>query len=109
MRGSCPRHGPQSRFAPNSHPPSPHRMSPTQKHLLHFEGGNALSVFRAQALLPKLQSVSPRITGVAARHVHWVWSDTVVQPDAARKLASLLRYGDEYPGPTTESEDTALV
>ena len=46
--------------------------SPTQKHLLHFEGGNALSAFRAQALLPKLQSVSPRITGVAARHVHWV-------------------------------------
>ncbi len=84
-------------------------MSPTQKHLLHFEGGNALSAFRAQALLPKLQSVSPRITGVAARHVHWVWTDTVVQPDAARKLASLLRYGDEYSGPTTEREDTALV
>ena len=58
-------------------------MSPTQKHLLHFEGGNALSAFRAQALLPKLQSVSSRITGVAARHVHWVWTDTVVQPDAA--------------------------
>ena len=51
-------------------------MSPTQKHLLHFEGGNALSAFRAQALLPKLQSVSPRITGVAARHVHWVWTDS---------------------------------
>jgi len=84
-------------------------MSPTQKHLLHFEGGNALSAFRAQALLPKLQSVSPRITGVAARHVHWVWTDTVVQPDAARKLASLLRYGDVYEGATADAADTALV
>jgi phosphoribosylformylglycinamidine synthase len=84
-------------------------MSPTQKHLLHFEGGNALSAFRAQALLPKLQSVSPRITGVAARHVHWVWTDTEVQPDATRKLASLLRYGDGYEGATADAADTALV
>ena len=84
-------------------------MSPTPKHLLHFEGGNALSAFRAQALLPKLQSVSSRITGVAARHVHWVWTDTAVQPDATRKLASLLRYGDAYGGPTAEAADTALV
>jgi phosphoribosylformylglycinamidine synthase len=84
-------------------------MSPTPKHLLHFEGGNALSAFRAQALLPTLQSVSPRITGVSARHVHWVWTDSVVQPDATRKLASLLRYGDAYEGPTAEAADTALV
>ena len=84
-------------------------MSPTQKHLLHFEGGNALSAFRAQALLPKLQSVSSRITGVAARHVHWVWTDDAVQPDAMRKLASLLRYGDAYEGATAEAADTALV
>jgi phosphoribosylformylglycinamidine synthase len=84
-------------------------MSPTQKHLLHFEGGNALSAFRAQALLPKLQSVSSRITGVAARHVHWVWTDAQAQPDAVRKLGSLLRYGDEYAGPTGEAADTALV
>ena len=95
---------------PDSSPAaSPHRMSPTQKHLLHFEGGNALSVFRAQALLPQLQTVSSRITGVAARHVHWVWTDAVAQPDATRTLASLLRYGDEYSGPTPEREDTALV
>ena len=84
-------------------------MFPTPKHLLHFEGGNALSAFRAQALLPKLQSVSARITGVAARHVHWVWTDTEAQPDATRKLASLLRYGDAYEGPTLDAADTALV
>ena len=83
--------------------------SPTQKHLLHFEGGNALSAFRAQALLPKLQSVSSRITGVAARHVHWVWTDEAVQPDAMRKLASLLRYGDAYEGPAGDAADSVLV
>jgi len=83
--------------------------SPTQKHLLHFEGGNALSAFRAQALLPKLQSVSSRITGVAARHVHWVWTDEAVQPDAMRKLASLLRYGDAYEGPAADAADSVLV
>ena len=84
-------------------------MSPTSKHLLHFEGGNALSAFRAQALLPTLQSVSSRITGVAARHVHWVWTDAAPEAGAADKLASLLRYGDAYAGPTAADADTALV
>jgi phosphoribosylformylglycinamidine synthase len=84
-------------------------MSPSPKHLLHFEGGNALSTFRAQALLTSLQAVSSRITGVAARHVHWVWAQAEVQPDATRKLANLLRYGDAYEGPASDAADTALV
>ena len=70
-------------------------VSPTStKHLLHFEGGNALSAFRAQALLPRLQAVSARIVGVSARHVHWVWSDTALDAAATDKLAALLTYGD---------------
>ena len=54
--------------------PAPHRdcMPASPLHLLHFEGGSALSAFRAQALLARLQAACPRITGVAARHVHWV-------------------------------------
>ncbi|GAB4568970.1 MAG: phosphoribosylformylglycinamidine synthase [Rhizobacter sp.] len=74
-------------------------MTSTPKHLLHFEGGNALSTFRAQALLPKLQSVSPRITGVSARHVHWVWSEAALNREAVDKVQALLRYGDAYAGP----------
>ncbi|MEF7617359.1 phosphoribosylformylglycinamidine synthase [Aquincola sp. MAHUQ-54] len=75
-------------------------VSPTSsKHLLHFEGGNALSAFRAQALLARLAAVSPRITGVAARHVHWVWSDAPLDDAAQGKLAALLTYGDAYAGP----------
>jgi len=50
-------------------------VSTSPKHLTHFEGGNALSAFRAQALLPRLQAVQPRISAVSARHVHWVWSE----------------------------------
>lgn len=72
-------------------------MASTQQ-LLHFEGGNALSVFRAQALLPRLQAVNERITGVQARHVHWVWSDASLDDEARAKLAALLDYGDAYTG-----------
>lgn len=74
-------------------------MNSTPKHLTHFEGGNALSGFRAQSLLTRLQVVSPRITAIAARHVHWVWSDAELPRDAHDKLLGLLRYGDAYPGP----------
>jgi phosphoribosylformylglycinamidine synthase len=69
------------------------------KHLTHFEGGNALSAFRAQALLPRLQeAVNERINGVSARHVHWVWSDVALGEEDKAKLAALLNYGDAYAG-----------
>jgi len=73
-------------------------VTSTPKHLTHFEGGNALSGFRAQALLPRLQAVSPRITGVAARFVHWVCSDVPLARGDTDKLDALLRYGDPYTG-----------
>jgi phosphoribosylformylglycinamidine synthase len=84
-------------------------MSSSSKHLLHFEGGNALSAFRAQALLPRLQAVSARITGVAARHVHWAWCDAAPDAAATDKLESLLRYGDAYAGPGPEDAGSVLV
>jgi len=67
--------------------------------LQFFEGGNALSVFRAEALLRRLQSASPRISGVAARHVHWVAFDAEPERAALDKLAALLDYGEAYRGP----------
>ena len=75
-------------------------MSASPKHLLHFEGGNALSAFRAQALLVRLTLVCPRIAAVSARHVHWVWSDAMLSGSAADKLAALLSYGDAADGDT---------
>ncbi|WP_428508152.1 phosphoribosylformylglycinamidine synthase [Roseateles sp.] len=77
----------------------------TPKHLLSFEGGNALSAFRAQAMLPQLQAINERINGVQARHVHWVWADAALDADAGAKLAALLNYGDAYVG----GEDGHLV
>ncbi|GCL61072.1 phosphoribosylformylglycinamidine synthase [Pseudaquabacterium pictum] len=71
---------------------------------LCFEGGNALSAFRAQALLPQLQAVCERITGVVARHVHWVLPEPGQALDTD-KLAGLLRYGDAYTG----GDDGTLV
>ena len=77
--------------------------NPTPKHLTHHEGGNALSDFRAQAVLTKLRALGgtlERLTGIAARHVHWVWSDTALARADTDKLDALLRYGDAYTGPT---------
>ncbi len=82
----------------------PSSASNLPKNLLCFEGGSALPAFRAQALLLQLQSVSARIIGVVARHVHWVLADPGEQPDTD-KLAALLRYGDAYTG----SDDGQLV
>ncbi len=81
-------------------------MTSTSQHLTHFEGGNALSTFRAQALMLRLQAVEARISGLAARHVHWVCSDAPLAREDHDKLAGLLRYGNPYPGPT---EGTLIV
>ena len=74
-------------------------MNSTLKHLQHHEGGNALSNFRAAALLTQLQAVNSRITAVHARYVHWVWSDAPLAREAQDKVEGLLRYGDVYDGP----------
>ncbi len=74
-------------------------MTATPLHLMHFEGGAALSSFRAQALLARLQAACPRITGVAARHVHWAGFDAAPAAAELDKLAALLTYGDAYAGP----------
>jgi phosphoribosylformylglycinamidine synthase len=80
--------------------------SSTSQHLQPFEGGNALSAFRAQALLPRLQAVCPRIVDVSARHVHWVWSDTALERADLDKLSALLTYGDAY---TAKPEGELIV
>ena len=69
-------------------------MSAKPKHLLHFEGGNALSAFRTRSLLARLTAACPRIAGVTARHVHWVWSDVAPSGATLDKLTALLTYGE---------------
>jgi phosphoribosylformylglycinamidine synthase len=74
-------------------------MSAHALHLLHFEGGDALPASRAEALLARLQAACPRITAVAARHVHWAAFDAAPARSDVDKLQGLLRYGDPYAGP----------
>ncbi len=74
-------------------------MSASALQLMHFEGGDALPVFRAQSLLARLQAACPRVTAVAARHVHWVAFDAPPARPELDKLQGLLTYGDAYGGP----------
>ena len=81
------------------------RLSPVTLHITEFEGGNALSEFRVQQLLPRLQDIHGKVSGISARFVHLVASDHA--PDAAERerLASLLTYGD----PAQAAPDGPLV
>ncbi len=74
-------------------------MSASPLHLLHFEGGDALTAFRAAALLARLQAACPRITGVAARSIHWAAFDEPPARAELDKLQGLLSYGEPYAGP----------
>ena len=57
-------------------PPGRYTPPPVTLHLTFFEGDapgiNALSEFRIQQLLPRLQAIHERITGIQARYVHLV-------------------------------------
>ncbi|HET9021980.1 MAG TPA: phosphoribosylformylglycinamidine synthase [Ornithinibacter sp.] len=61
-------------------------------------GGNALSPFRAAALLARLQRVAPALTAVSARHVHWVASEAALDEATSATVTRLLAYGEPYAG-----------
>nr|WP_315427393.1 phosphoribosylformylglycinamidine synthase [uncultured Albidiferax sp.] len=69
-------------------------------HISQFEGGNALSDFRVQQILPRLQAIHDKITGVNARFVHLVASDAPLADAVQAQLTGLLTYGDPYAGVT---------
>ncbi|WP_439114297.1 phosphoribosylformylglycinamidine synthase [Hydrogenophaga sp.] len=68
-------------------------------HLRFFDGGNAISDFKVQQILPRLMAVSDKINGLTARFVHLASFDA--EPDAAtvERLGQLLAYGE----PCTEA------
>jgi len=74
-------------------------------HITPFEGGSALSAFRVQQLLPVLQAVHDKISGIAARFVHLVASEQAPDTQLQDQLAALLTYGDPYAG----TRDGALI
>ncbi|WP_134772270.1 phosphoribosylformylglycinamidine synthase [Ornithinimicrobium flavum] len=83
--------------------------------LTAFPGGSALSDFRTAALLRRLREVVPRVTGVAARHVHWVASDETLDEATTGTLGAILDYGEPYgrmprpDGPLTRAEAMVVV
>ena len=78
------------------------------KHVVRFEGGNALPAFRAAALLARLQGVCERLAGIEARHAYWVWSEAPLDRAARDRLAALLDEG-EPPLPAGHGDAAALV
>ena len=61
--------------------------------LSYFEGASALSNFRRQTLLDRLQAQCPRINAVSATHVHWVASTAPLSAAQHDKVEALLDPG----------------
>jgi phosphoribosylformylglycinamidine synthase len=76
-------------------------------HISTFDGAplgiNALSDFRVQQLLPRLQAICAKVSGVSARFVHLVASDEPLSAAQREQLDALLTYGEPYAG-STEGE-----
>ncbi|MEI8326137.1 MAG: phosphoribosylformylglycinamidine synthase, partial [Betaproteobacteria bacterium] len=72
-------------------------------HISTFDGAplgiNALSDFRVQQLLPRLQGVCAKVCGVSARFVHLVASDQPLSVEQTGQLGALLSYGEPCAGP----------
>ena len=62
--------------------------------ILKLSGGDALSAFRAQRLLPVLKAAAPGVTAVSASYVHFVASTRELTADEIERLEALLDYGD---------------
>ena len=74
-------------------------------HTHFFEGGNALSDFRANQLLPRLQAVEPAVASVSARYVHLASFDAAPSADTLSHLGALLTYGE----PSGQQPDGELI
>ena len=71
-------------------------------HLHTFPGGNALSPFKTQQLLPALQAISERITGLSARFVHLAGFEAAPDANTVQRLGELLTYGEPAAATTGE-------
>jgi phosphoribosylformylglycinamidine synthase len=79
-------------------------------HSLHtFAGGNALSSFKTRQLLPQLQAISDRITGLSGHFVHLAAFDG--HPDAATlaRVAELMTYGEPALAPANGLATVTVV
>ncbi|MGC1173064.1 phosphoribosylformylglycinamidine synthase [Polaromonas sp.] len=81
-------------------------------HLTTFEGEpqgiNALSDFRVQQLLPRLQAIDGKIAGIQARFVHLVATEAPPTEALKTRLSALLSYGDPCPAGAGKGDEALL-
>ena len=79
-------------------------------HLTTFEGDahgiSALSDFRVQQLLPRLQAIHDKIVGISARFVHLVATEAAPPAALQSRLAALLSYGEPCGEPVGSAADS---
>ncbi len=81
-------------------------------HLTTFVGDahgiSALSDFRIQQLLPRLQAIHDKIVGISARFVHLVATEEIPSEALKTRLAALLSYGEPCAQPAANVTDSVL-
>ena len=78
-----------------------------QTHIL--DGGNALSAFRIQQLLPKLQALCPDITELQGQFLHLVASETPLSIEHGEIMKQLLIYGDPADASHTTNHSLQVI
>ena len=64
--------------------------------MLILPGSSALSAFRTRRLLSQLQAADAAITGVTARHLHFIDAATSLESIDIDRLNGLLTYGEPF-------------
>ena len=64
--------------------------------MLILPGSNALSSFRTQGLLSRLQALDPAIEAVTGRYTHFIDSSSPLSADELTRLSALLTYGEAF-------------
>ena len=82
-------------------------MPSTRLHLLHFEGGDALPAFRAQALLARLQAAYPFLSSRDARRLVRTYGTDAFHLLGAAKIPADL--GRDFGAGLTQAEVNWLV
>jgi phosphoribosylformylglycinamidine synthase len=62
--------------------------------LCFLDGGNAISDFKVQQLLPRFKGISDKITGLTARFVHLAAFGAEPEASTLSRLGQLLTYGE---------------
>ena len=72
-----------------------------------FNGASALSAFRSEGLLKRLQAIDSNVSAVRAHFVHFVAAKSALEGQAHLVMEGLLDYG--HPAPALDRVDLACV